>query len=358
MVSESAASPDDYVDMDAAGSPPRPSPPNTAQRTGDSTNDVADGIVSTPMVQEVPQGGLPRSHHGLPTDLGSTGGLCCLRLELAIHLAIDVIDSSNAVNQRCWQGQRGNVLGRVGSYLLKSAAARARSSAWKKHRRRAEDHEDEEDEGLSMLAGCRPGTRVRVVTTLLRRPLASSSSTVIISGSDGHASTDDDGMASAHHRRFDDDQSDRWRPHEAPLGPPSRVAWSPKVNHIRENEAEHERIVRRIEGDQVPRAAERRSCMTRRDLSCTRRRPDHGTKLTFGRSFVDASSRLNRIGRYFASSTSRPSKSHVCLKHAPKDFDQSVAVYPDFVSTDESKALIKEANKRFGRKKRFQDGHW
>jgi len=52
MASESA-SPNDCLDMDASGLP-RPSPPSnvSVQRTGDSTNDVADGM------QEVPQGGM------------------------------------------------------------------------------------------------------------------------------------------------------------------------------------------------------------------------------------------------------------------------------------------------------------
>ncbi|EJK58961.1 hypothetical protein THAOC_20872 [Thalassiosira oceanica] len=55
MASESArASPNDYMDTDAAGLPPRPSPPNNMPAPQET--DVADGIVATPMVQEVPPG--------------------------------------------------------------------------------------------------------------------------------------------------------------------------------------------------------------------------------------------------------------------------------------------------------------
>ena len=193
--------------------------------------------------------------------------------------------------------------------------------------------------GVAMLACCRPGTRVRVAVNLLSRPSPPPSSSV---------STESDGVP---RRQLDADETGRWPPHQALLSPPPRRAfWRLTANHFHDEVAEHDRIVRRrIKCDQAPRRSGRRSCPARWNQSGTRR----GTN----RRFCSGDSRLDSFVRYFAS-TSRPSESHVCLKHAPKDFDQSAAVYPDFVSTDESKALIKEANRRFGRKKRFQDGHW
>ena len=57
-----------------------------------------------------------------------------------------------------------------------------------------------------------------------------------------------------------------------------------------EDEAEYERLVREIKGDEDPRRAERRRRrMAKWDQKWTRR-SDHGTRLTFGRSLVDASS--------------------------------------------------------------------
>ena len=54
----------------------------------------------------------------------------------------------------------------------------------------------------------------------------------------------------------------------------------------------------------------------------------------------------------------RPDPTHVNFQNAPEGFDvTSAVVYPNFLTEDESKSLVKEASRRLKRR-RFENGHW
>ncbi|KAL7511778.1 hypothetical protein ACHAXN_012437 [Cyclotella atomus] len=63
--------------------------------------------------------------------------------------------------------------------------------------------------------------------------------------------------------------------------------------------------------------------------------------------------------RAFASSFEvSPDPTHLNLDYAPPSYDaHSAAVYPNFITEEESKSIIKEVSKRMKRR-RFEQGHW